>query len=115
MLSYLDQTQNLSFSISTLKELGHDLTQNFNFVFPLLMSRMVNIGIVPVSSKFESLILSYKRVTEVRNLCSVNKARVLLMLTYLLYWYEIQSNVAVCCYQIFYEPSEPFYLFSKLF
>lgn len=79
------------------------------------MSRMVNMGIVPVSSKFESLILSYKRVTEVRNLCSVNKARVMLMITYLLYWYEFQSNVAACCNQIIYEPSEPVYLFSKLF
>lgn len=39
------------------------------------MSRMVNIGIFNVSSKYECQIPSYKRVTKFRILCFVNKVK----------------------------------------
>lgn len=63
-------------------------------------------------TKSESQISSYKRITEVRILCFVNKARVLLMFTYLLPWYKFLSNVTVCCDEIIYKPIESVYLVS---
>ena len=70
------------------------------------MSRTVNIDVFNALTKFESQISSYKRIKEVRILSLVNKARVQLMFTYLLYWYKFQSNVVVCCDEIIYEPTE---------
>lgn len=46
-----------------------------NFVFPILISRMVNIGILSTLSKFEKQILNYKQDTGFEILCFVNKAR----------------------------------------
>lgn len=77
-----------------------------NLFFSTFLSRIVNIDVFNSLTKFESQISSYKRVAEVRILCFVNKARVLLIFTYLLYWYKVQSNVAVFCNNFFYEPSE---------
>lgn len=51
-----------------------------NFVFPILISRMVNIGILSTLSKFEKQILNYKQDTGFEILCFVNKSRVLLSL-----------------------------------
>lgn len=76
------------------------------------MSRIVNKNVFNALTKFKSQVSSYKRVTEGIILCFVNKARVPLMFTYWLYWYKFQSNVAVCCNEIIYEPIESVYLVS---
>lgn len=57
---------------------------------------MVIMGISNNLSKFESQILSYKKVTEFEILSYVNKARVLILLHMFIhvYWYEFKSNVA---------------------
>lgn len=57
---------------------------------------MVIMGISNNLSKFESQILSYKKVTEFEILSYVNKARVFLLLHMFIheYWYEFKSNVA---------------------
>lgn len=52
------------------------------------------MGIFNDSSNSESQILKYKRDKELDFLCDVNKPLVLLLLTYVLNWYEFQSNVA---------------------
>lgn len=56
----------------------YDLTQNSEFyVFIFLMPRVVNMGNVIGSSKFEGKILSYKQTTEFEILCFINKFFVL--------------------------------------
>lgn len=50
------------------------------FKIYFLMSRILNMDVFNALTKCESLISSYKRVKEVRILCSVNKARVLFCL-----------------------------------
>lgn len=56
------------------------------------MSRMVNMSIFTASSEFEGVIARYKQDREPGILCFVNKARFLLLSTYV-----FQSNVAFCC------------------
>lgn len=48
-----------------LKGLGHDLNPKFsNFIRPFSMYRIINMGIVSGSSKFETQISNYKQGTE---------------------------------------------------
>lgn len=67
------------------------------------MSRIVNIDDLNALTKCDTQILSYERVEEARIICFVNKAKVLLTLTYVLLWYKSQYNVAVLCWGFFYE------------
>lgn len=73
---------------------------------------MVNMVILNDSPKFESQLLSYKQDKEVEILCSVNKARVLLLLTYMWYCYVFQSNVAVWLIILFINTLNKFILFG---
>lgn len=59
---------------------------------------MINMSNFNASSKFECQIPSYKLDTKFEILCFANKARVLLLLTYVLNWYKFQSNVTFFCY-----------------
>lgn len=70
------------------------------------------MGISNNLSKFESQILSYKKVTEFEILSYVNKARVLFLLHMFIheYWYEFKSNVAFLVDYIFYEHNKSVYL-----
>lgn len=67
---------------------GLEFSSNFSKI--IFLSKIVNVDIFIA---LKNLKVKY-RVTEVRILCLVNKARVLIMFTYVLYWYRPQSNVA---------------------
>lgn len=67
-----------------------------NFIFPILMFRMVNMVTFNAFSKFESQILSYKQDTEFGVLCFVKKKKSLRLII-VFYWYRIQPNVAFFC------------------
>lgn len=77
---------------------------------------MVVMGISNNLSKFESQILSYKKVSEFEIFSYVNKARVLLLLHMFIheYWYEFKSNVAFLVDYIFYEHNKSVYLVCQI-
>lgn len=60
-----------------LQGIWHNLSSNFSF-----FSRMVNMNFFDALSKFECQISNYKQDTEVRFLCFVNKAWILLLFTF---------------------------------
>lgn len=65
-------------------------------MFPILMFRMIDMDIRNAFAKFESQILRYKQNIEFEILCKLNckfVTQVLLLVTYLFYWYTVQSNV----------------------
>lgn len=62
-----------------------------------------------VLSKFENQILNYKQHTEFQILCFVNKTRVLLLFTFVLYWYKFKSDVASSVDDIICGPIESVY------
>lgn len=77
------------------------------------MLRLVNLGICSALSKFESQILMYKQDTEflffLQNFFFVNKARILLLFTYVFY-FMFQLNFASSVDNFIYEHIESDYL-----
>lgn len=72
-----------------LKELRHDLSSLFFHFYCLEWSILMFLIFVKIWSSNSS----YKRVTEVSILCSVNKSLVLLLFANVLYWYKFKSDL----------------------
>lgn len=80
------------------------------------MFRMVNKNIFNALSKFESQIWRKNGVTVIRILCFVNKARVLLLFTYVLYLKSVNIMLLFVVDRIIYENIESVYfVYHKLF
>lgn len=77
------------------------------------MSKMVNMGFVNDSSKFENQILSYKQDIEFDIHYFVNKAQVLLFFTYMLYWCKFQFNWCFLLLILFMNTLNQFILFAS--
>lgn len=70
---------------------GKIRAQHFQILFVrYLMSIMVHIGMIYALSTFESLLLAINRYKDSNSL--LKKAQVILLFTYVLYWFRLQST-----------------------